>query len=383
MVWCGVRTVDVEPFLKPRLTGPRFDGGPVPLHVLAEFAVLEQMIVDIAKWKFRSDNPTRKRVPRGFTEGISLKLTGVEDGRAIPVISLFLTATTLFPPAAKSYFEDARAAIVGSIREAEQGRPITDLPPRMLGYFARFGSSLEVGEAVVFEDPVTGPPAHLTQETRHRLVMASTVKEYTRDIVLHGTTTGMEAKDGWFDLERLDGTTIRVPLAEPHFETILEAFNNYAAGQKARVRVYATGRFDRDRRLKSIESVDQVAVIDPLDVRARVEELKLLRNGWLDGKGLAPPPAALDWLTSTFEEHYPDDLRLPYLFPTPAGRVLAEWSLAPWSLSLEIDAGAKRGYWHALNLDTDGEADKELDLVSGDDWAWLAEQVRFTGGVVE
>ncbi|HEX8200584.1 MAG TPA: hypothetical protein VF590_08855, partial [Isosphaeraceae bacterium] len=134
--------MNVEPFLKPRLTGPRFDGGMVPLHVLADFAVLEQMIVEIAKWKFREENPRRKRVPRGFIDGISLKLTGVEDGSAVPVISLCFTATTLFPPAAVSYFEDARAALVGSIREAEQGLPITELPPHMLGYFARFGRSL-------------------------------------------------------------------------------------------------------------------------------------------------------------------------------------------------------------------------------------------------
>ncbi len=355
----------------------------MPLHVLADFAVLEQMIVDIAKWKFRSENPARKRVPRGFTDGISLKLTGVEDGSAIPVISLFFAATTLFPPAAKSYFEDARAAFVGAIREAEQNRPITDLPPRMLGYFARFGRSLEPGETVVFEDATAGPPAHLTQETRHRLVIASTVKEYTGDVMLHGTTTGMELKDGWFHLERPDGTTVRVPLAEQHLDTILEAFNNYAIGQKVRVRVYASGRFDRDRRLKGIESVDQVVVIDPLDVRARVEELKLLRHGWLDGKGIAPPPAALDGITVAFEERYPNDLRLPYLFPTPVGRVLAEWSLDPWSLSLEIDPVAKRGDWHSLNLEADEETEKELDLASADDWAWLAEQVRTAGGVAE
>lgn len=375
--------MNIEPFLKPRLTGPRFDGGVVPLHVLADFAVLEQMIVDIAKWKFRSENPNRKRVPRGFTDGISLKLTGVEDGRAIPIISLFLAATTLFPPAAKSYFEDARAAIVDSIREAEQGRPITGLPPRILGYFARFGRSLEPGEAVVFEDAAAGPPARLTQETRHRLVMASSVKEYTGDVVLHGTITGVEVKDEWFNLERSDGTTVKARLTETHFDTILEAFHNYATGQNVRVRVYASGRFDRDRRLNGIESVDQVTVIDPLDVRARVEELKLLRHGWLDGKGVAPPPAFLDWITTAFEERYPDDLRLPYLFPTPAGRVLAEWSLAPWSLSLKIDPATKRGYWHALNLDTDQEAEEEIDLSSADIWTWLAEQVRSTGGVAE
>ena len=355
----------------------------MPLHVLADFAVLEQMIVDIAKSKYRTDHPTRRRVPRGFTDGISLKLTGVEEGSAIPVISLFLAATTLLPPAAKSYFENARDALVGSIREAEQGRPITALPPRMLGYFARFGRSLEAGEAVVFEDAGGGPPARLTQETRHQLVMASTVKEYTGDVVLHGTITGMEAKEAWFHLEQPDGRTVDLPLAEPHFETILEAFNSYATGQKVQVRVYALGRFDRDRRLKGIESVDQVVAIDPLDVRARVEELKQLQNGWLDGLGVAPPPAVLDWITTVFEERYPDDLRLPYLFPTPAGQGLAEWALAPHSLSLEIDPVAKRGHWHALNLNTDAEAEKELDLASADDWTWLEEQVRSRGGAAE
>ena len=94
-------------------------------------------------------------------------------------------------------------------------------------------------------------------------------------------------------------------------------------------------------------------------------------------------PASLDWVTTAFEERYPNNLRLPYLFPTPAAQVLAEGSLAPWSLSLEIVPVAKRGYWHALNLETDEEAEKELDLVSVDDWTWLAEQVRSMGGVAE
>ncbi len=378
-----MRDVNVEPFLEPQLKGSRFDGGVVPLHVLADFAVLEQMIVEIAKWKYRGENPERKRVPRGFTDGISLKLTAVKEGSAIPVISLFLTANTLFPPAAKSYFEEARAAIVGSIREAEQGQPITDLPPRILGYFARFGRSLEAGEAVVFHDATTSPPARLTQETRHRLVMASTVKEYTGDIVLHGTPTEIELKDGWFRLMRLDGTQITAPLSEPHLETVLEAVNSYASGQKVRVRVYASGRFDRDRKLKGIETVDQVVVIDPLDVRARVEELKLLRHGWLDGKGSAPSHTALDWFATAFEKQYPDNLRLPYLFPTPVGRILAEWSLGPWSLSLEFDPASKRGEWHSLNIDTDEEFERELDLATDDGWAWLAEQVRTVGGAAE
>ena len=131
------------------------------------------------------------------------------------------------------------------------------------------------------------------------------------------------------------------------------------------------------------KALDQLAGIDPLDIRARMEELKLLRHGWLDGKGLASPPPALDWIAASFEERYPDDLRLPYLFPTPTGRVLAEWSLAPWSLSLEIDPVTKRGEWHALNLDTDQEDEKDLDLAPVGDWEWLADKIRSAGGVAE
>jgi len=253
----------------------------------------------------------------------------------------------------------------------------------MLGYFSRFGRSLEPGEAVEFTDANTGRVARLNQETRHRLVIASTAKEYTGDIILHGKITGMEAKEGWFNLEQYDRTSIEAPLADPYRDTVLDAFNGYAAGHSIRVRVYASGLFDRNRKLKGIDSVDQVIAIDPLDVRARVEELKLLRHGWLHGKGLAPAHVDLDWIAATFEERYPDDLRLPYLFPTPAGRVLAEWSLDPWSLTLEIDPLAKRGEWHALNVETEDEREKDTDLAAAEEWAWIADQIRSAGGVVE
>ena len=108
-----------------------------------------------------------------------------------------------------------------------------------------------------------------------------------------------------------------------------------------------------------------------------------LRDGWLDGKGAAPAVASLDWIAAAFEERYPDDLRLPYLFPTPSGQLMAEWSLASWSLSLEIDPPAKRGSWHGLNLTTDEEIERNLDLSDGGEWNWLADQVRSAGGVAE
>jgi len=373
--------VNIEPFLKPRLIGHRFDGGVVPLHVLADFAVLEQMIVEIAKWKYRIDHPERKRVPRGFTEGISLKLTGLEEGSAIPIVSICFAVTSLFPTT-NSYFHDAKTDLIGCIHEAEENKPITKLPPGLLGFFAKFGRSLEAGESILFVDG-NAAPATLTQESRHRLVMASTIREYSEDVILHGTITGMEARDEWFNLEQLDGTIIEVHHDAIHFDTVLALFNQYAALQKVKVRVHATGRFDRDRKLKTIESVERIAVVDALDVRLRIEELKLLRPGWLDGTGRVSPKAELDQFALLFEANYPEDLQLPYLFPMPNGHLSAEWRLSDWSPSMEIDPVTRRGEWHALNLESNLEEERELDFTNIEDWVWVADQVRSKGGITE
>lgn len=120
-------------------------------------------------------------------------------------------------------------------------------------------------------------------------------------------------------------------------------------------------------------------VLDPLDIRARVEELKVLKPGWFDGKGLVPSRAGLDWLADSMEALDSEELPRPYLFPTPEGFVLAEWHQKPWALSLEVDLEAKTGEWHALNLETDFEKSATLDLGNIAGWRQLAQSVRGHG----
>jgi len=62
-------------FLKPKLIGPRFEEHAIPLEILKDLAALEEMIIEVAKWKLLQEHPDRKRVPRGFTQGIELRLT--------------------------------------------------------------------------------------------------------------------------------------------------------------------------------------------------------------------------------------------------------------------------------------------------------------------
>ncbi len=115
---------------------------------------------------------------------------------------------------------------------------------------------------------------------------------------------------------------------------------------------------------------------DPLDISARLRELRLLKDGWLDGQGVALPDEGLNWLSQAFDQHYPEDLPLPCLYPTEDGGIEAEWSLGYNEVTLEIDLGAGSGYWHSLNMKTNAEDEQTLDLKDEKFWKWLTSEIQ-------
>ena len=367
-------------FLTPRFTGTRFEEHAIPLEFLKDLAVLEEMIIEVAKWKFLQEHPERKRVPRGFTKGIELKMTDVENGSAKPIIALFIAAAT-FLPVNQTYFEQARDGLVNAIAAAEQNTSITaHLPEKALGYFDPLGRSLREGEALEFIVPSQPMPARLTKETRRKLVLASaSVKEITEETTIRGMIPEADQDNMTFEILMADGRKARAPMTAQHRETIIEAFTGYKDG--IRVSLQGIGSFSRLGKLQRLESVEQIGLLDPLDVQARLDELRGLRDGWLEGEGIAPKEIGLDWFAQTFEHNFPDDLPLPHIYPTAEGGVQAEWSLKPNEVSLEIDFEQYTGEWHALNLLSAEEEARTLNLNDQQDWKWIADQIRNLGGV--
>lgn len=372
----------VSEYLRPRLTGSRFSGHAIPLEFLKDLAVIEEMVIEVAKWRFLNAHPDRKRSPRGFTEGVSLRLTGVEDGSAVPVISLVMTGGTLFPPENQRYFVEARDAIVGAIAAAEAGQTaiiLDHLPERALSYFDRIGRSLRDGEAMELASDVKSPPARLTRESRRTLVLASSkAQALTEEVTVRGMAPEADQDTLRFQVQLADGRKITAPMAEPHIDAILEAFNGYRAGQ--RMLLQGIGTMTRGGHLERIESIEHMSLLDPLDVTSRLDELRRLRDGWLEGVGRAPAAEGLDWLASAFDAFYPDDAPLPYLYPTEEGGVRAEWAAGDVEASAQIDLAAKQAQWHELNLGTDEVSSRALDLSARSDWGWLVDRLRALSG---
>src|SRR5271166_1730313 len=121
----GLGPMSIPDFLRPKLVGKRFEEHSTPLELMGDLAVLEPMIIEVAKWRYLKDNPDRKRSPRNFTDGISLTLTAVQDGSAIATIALTLGIGPLLPPPQQDYFEQARDAIVSAIGAAEVNKSPT------------------------------------------------------------------------------------------------------------------------------------------------------------------------------------------------------------------------------------------------------------------
>lgn len=372
----------IESFLRPRLIGARFEDHAIPLELLKDLSVLEEFIVEVAKAEFLKDHPERQRTPRGFTEGVTLKLATVQEGSAMPVIvfSVATATTSLFPPDAQIYFERGRDAIVCAIAAAQKSQSVVDiLPEKTLGYFDRLGRGLRGNEFIEFPVPNQPEPARLSRETRRRLVLASsTVKELTDEVTVRGTIPEADQDDMTFELQLFDGHKIKAPLPAEHHEIIIKAFNGYQAGQ--RVAIKGVGRFNRSEKLLAIETVEHVTPLDPLDVPARLDELRFLKDGWFEGHGKAPNHTGMDWLADAFTSYYPEILQLPHLYPTPDGGIRFEWPLGAVEASLDIDLTTHRAQWHQFDTKTDQDADDSFDLSNVEGWQTLSQRVQQLSG---
>lgn len=361
-----------QKFLEPKLNGDRFQGHTVPLELLKDFSALQDMLVEVAKWEFRNAHPERERSPRNFSEGVDLHLTSVEEGSAKLIICLVFAG--LFPTSTNlQYFEQARTDIIEAVASAEKGSA-PRLPPYLLTYFDRFGRGLRAGESISFDrkDGV----ASLTPEVRNRLMRYAEAKEWTEEKALRVRIPEADKGRRTFEMELSDGIKLKGVLNDLYESAVLKAFDKYNQGQDEYVLVQGIVKKDRENHLKSVESIEHITPLDPLDVSLRLEEISRLGDGWLDGKGKAPAKDKLDFLATAFDSSFDTDLPLPYLYPTAEGGVQAEWGFDNWEVSLEINLETVHGEYQALNLKNGIAVEHTFVLGAREGWSQLNDAIK-------
>lgn len=369
-----------HPFLQIRMRGGRFNEAELPFFILGDIAPLQDMVVDVAKWRFKNKQ-VRRRSPSSFNQTY-LKIVGLHAGSTLAEIGIGTTRTILdgAPVPQQKYFEEAARDIVDIIRLAEQGAEYLNgnMPPRYMAYFNRIGRSLRGNEEMelVFTNQ---HKACLTPQSRKVLVCHSG-DMITQDMTLRGVIFDVNLKNMKFQLQPIHGSSVFCPFLEQHRELVVEALKRYKKdgdGSKMYVQVQVAGAYDMQDRLQVVEPAKSVEPLDPLDVSASLDEFRSLRDGWLDGEGKAPDHDGLDWLSDAFERHYPDDLQLPRTYPMADGGVSLEWSLGVREADIEIDLKNHVGEWYVFNKYTErGEEEETLELEKSADWEWVSKRLR-------
>lgn len=358
-------------FIKPVLTGARFNNHSVPLSILKDFTIFEEMVIETAKWKYKQLNADKKRIPRDFSKDMELHLTSVNSGSAI--LNISITLALLIPPNNLQYFESAKQEILQTIQNVAVGTPPT-LPPSLLTYFDKFGRELNEGDSIEFENG-SSSRVQYTPEVRKKLVRLSESKEWTENVKCKGVIFVVNKDNKTFGIRFEDGSKVMSSYEQLFSQTIKEAFDAY--DENARVLIDGiVVREENTGAIKSFESISHLTLLDKLDVTTRLAEFEVLEDGWLDGKaGYSFDKNALKTLSEYFEYRYTDKFDLPYLYPTPDKTIRAEWSFHDTEISLEIDTETFLAFYHSISFEINDAIELNIDLNNQSGWDELNAQL--------
>lgn len=350
-----------SPFITPRFVGPRFDQHTLPVEVTKDLAAYQTLIVELAKHLYLNDHPERQRTPRGFGASFELHLAKVEDGSAKAAL-LAVTAAVSLEPNAAAYFEQARELVTECIA-APAALPEA-FPKDFLWYFNQVGSSLKEDESLELPGK-GGITAVLTPARRKSLVLARN-KVYEKPVELQGSIGQLDWENNTFRLRMSDGSQAIVALTANFTTTNAQKYGGSARHQ---VTVKCIASYNSYEQLQKVDQVESITVQPNYEIATKLDALASLEDGWLDGDGIALSKDALAEVTKMMVHHYPVDLKLPAIVPTPEGNILFEWRQAG-TPSLDLDLSTMQAAFHAFALDKT-DIEQLFTLKKDQDWQVL------------
>ena len=360
-------------FLAPKLEGKRFEDHAIPVELLEDFAVLQELIFEIAKDIYLKQNPERQRVPKGFTDEVYLKLIDVKPGSAIPnfiLASAMGVSTSLFPKNIE-YFEQAKTELISYVVQSEKNDITAEFKDKYKMYFNRLGKNLLASESIILNPNSNSDyKASINKTTRKQIILSSNNnKEYSNTIFINAVVHEMNKENGTFGVMFENRIFQDIPY-DNHFETIKNAFDDFE--NRPLVSIKASGIFNSNDKLKKIEEIESVDILDPLDISVRLKNLAELNEGWLNGEGKKLNEEKLEEFENLFNLYFNPHHPLPAIYPTIDGNIQLEWTIAEHEISLNVNLENLSAEYLCSNLTDDSSLEFLINSLSkSEDWEIL------------
>ncbi len=362
-------------FIAPRLIGSRFEDHSLPINILEDFTALEELLIEVAKGIYLSENRNRSRVPKGFSDGVYLKLVDIEEGSSIAkfAIASAISLTSSLPLENLNnftYFEKAKDKIVSIVESVNKGEAPQEEDYRLLSHFNKIGKNLLDDESIDFGyDYITkeSSRAILNKTTRKKLLLSGEQKaEYSGSIKLFALIPQIDQKNNTFQVET-DFGNIKCPLTENVNEPVFIAFNEYK--KNTFISLKGTALFNSNDRIQVITEIESLDVLDPLDISLRIHNLSKLENNWFEGQGKALNREHLTKFENLFNSYFNNKLPLPVIFPKIDGNIQLEWKKDTKNVVLDINLTTLSSDFFYYN-DSDDFDEKEAQIALHDKEGW-------------
>lgn len=368
-------------FLQLRLAGDRFSDHSVPFDTLLGIAQFKALIVEASRLEYLKHQKHRKRIPRGFSQAVELKLTSIEAGSAQVGIGLELSGTQSLIANQESYFARGRDRLIRTIQKAGNGEKMegVEVSRKMSNGFDLIAKILEDGEElhVIRPNGIANERerAVFTKEIAARLRNTSAYdEEVSADIEACGYISELNQENNTLQLRLHDGARFNPSISAELLDTALDVFNGYRRGLQAHFR--GTGLKNAAGRIVGINKITHLHIMDdPLNISHQLDNIRKLSNGWLDGEGTAPSYDGINWIESKLHRYIPNDFPPIYLYPTETGGILIEWSIESNEASIEVDLESRIGIWHELNVQSGEDDEREFNLDQATNWQWVIDHV--------
>lgn len=333
---------ELTPQSRLRLTGGRYEGNGFPVDGLPELIQYERLVTDVAKAVWLREHSERKRVPKGFTSVVGLRLTSVENGSTIPVLVRPDSPNTLQNVDPPSVLDQAQDLVDKAFREiVTNNRLPADFPDGLTAHFLKLGRTLQGNEAIEFGVPRSEDAAKYTQAVRSKFLAATQSNDFPVDGSLVGQITALDTNELTFSITDTRGNIILAAYSDRALTPDLtEVFDRQDVAPF--VRLDCTQVIGSDQKLKRVEDVRELEIfISAGDVPngERVVELLCLNEGWLDGEGSSIDLLALERTRDLLISARDYGLPAPDLFPRVDGSVQMQWVTKTdiWTAHLHSD----------------------------------------------
>lgn len=332
-------TATKNEFLTSILKGSRFDDHSIPVDVLPEFSSYRSIVMTVAKHLYFQNNSDRKRLPKGFSDQLKLKISEIKPGSAIAVLEREFDSEQNYPE-----FEQARELINQAISQAASNQTIT-LPPNIINLFDGFGKSLKDDESMF----LCVPGQSLDVATKYDRVTRGKILSFNKKpiagaVKVVGKISDVNLASGKFEVLTNESSTVISGNISAEFETLLR--DAHRAFETDEVVLVGLGVINSDKSVYKIEKLQHLMCFsEDGSIKSSVpsfeetlESIKSLPKGWFDGdEGEQIPELLVNKVRDTLTNLLSDlSIPIPYLYPNVDGLIRAEWSWGNWEVSTDF-----------------------------------------------